>query len=108
MSESTKKEISRVYPVSDKSYWLITFEDGSQTREYIVDANAKQQIENDFTYHTPKPDMTPRFQEIREQAKKLAEIIAKSCPNSRNKSSALTQLQLAVMLANASIACEEK
>ena len=67
----------------------------------------KQKLDNTFTYHAPKGDQTERYQSIREQAKLLAENIAKNCPDSREKSLAFTNLQQAVMWANASIAINE-
>lgn len=67
----------------------------------------KQQIENTFTYHAPKGDQPVRYEDIRRQARALAEVIARHCPDSREKSLALTNLQQAVMWANASIAINE-
>lgn len=67
----------------------------------------KEQIDNTFTYHAPKGDQTTRYQSIRECAKELAHNIARNCPDSREKSLALTNLQQAVMWANASIAINE-
>ena len=65
------------------------------------------QIDNTFVYHAPKGDQVTRYQSIRECAKELAENISRNCPDSREKSLALTNLQQAVMWANASIAINE-
>ena len=46
-------------------------------------------------------------QEAAEAARELAEIIDDACPDSREKSLALTNLQQATMWANASIAINE-
>ena len=67
----------------------------------------QEQIENTFTYHAPKGDQTTRYQSIRDCAKELAHNIERNCPDSREKSLALTNLQQAVMWANASIAINE-
>jgi hypothetical protein len=67
-----------------------------------------QQIENTFTYHEPFGDQPLRYKEIRDQARKLATILQAACPESREKSLALTSLQQTVMWANASIAINEK
>ena len=67
----------------------------------------KEQIDNTFTYHAPKNDQTERYQRIREWAKELATVISRDCPESREKSLALTNLQQSVMWANASIAINE-
>lgn len=65
------------------------------------------QIKETFTYHAPKGDQPERYIILREKAKELALLMATSCPESRELSAALTNLQLAVMLANASIAVNE-
>ena len=64
-------------------------------------------IENNFTYHSPKEDQAARYGEIRSSAKIFAELIEKDCPDSREKSLAFTKLEEAVMWANASIARNE-
>lgn len=66
-----------------------------------------EQIQNAFTYHSPKADQPERYENIRSHARELAEVIASSTPNSREKSLAFTNLQQAVMWANASIAINE-
>lgn len=76
-----------------------------------VDAKTAEvinQIDNNFRYHAPKEDQIGRYQDIRDEAKRLALLIAMACPNSREKSLALTNLEQAVMWANASIARNEK
>jgi hypothetical protein len=66
------------------------------------------QIVNIFTYHTPFGDQPARYQELRLQARNLAERINSCCPESREKALALTNLQQAIMWANAAIAINEK
>lgn len=63
-----------------------------------------EQIENNFKYHAPKEGQLEKYNAIREKAKELAYLIDKECPNSREKSVALTNLETSVMWANASIA----
>ena len=67
-----------------------------------------EQIQNTFTYHKPFGDQTQRYEQIRADAKVLALTIQECCPESREKSLALTNLQQAVMWANAAIAINEK
>lgn len=62
------------------------------------------QIENNFKYHAPKEGQPEKYTAIREKAKELAYLIDETCPNSREKSVALTNLETAVMWANAAIA----
>lgn len=66
------------------------------------------QITNTFTHHPPFGDQTARYEVIREYARSLAFMIDEACPESREKSLALTSVQQAVMWANASIAINEK
>jgi len=64
-------------------------------------------IDNNFTYHAPKGTQAERYELIRADAKKLAERIAISSPISREQSIAFTNLEQAVMWANAAIARNE-
>lgn len=64
-------------------------------------------IENTFTYHSPKDDQPERYQKIRDKEKELAYILDECCPDSREKSLAFTNLQMCTMMANASIAINE-
>lgn len=66
-----------------------------------------EQIDNTFTYHRPFGNQPQRYEDIRNEAKALARVIQRACPESREKSLALTNLQQAVMWANASIAINE-
>jgi hypothetical protein len=65
-------------------------------------------ISNIFTYHPPFGTQQSRYILIREDAKVLAHAINNSCPESREKSLAITSLQQTVMWANASIAINER
>ena len=63
-----------------------------------------KRIDRDFTYHPPKGNQQARYVEIRDTAKSFALLISDNCPASRERSLALTNLEQAVMWANASIA----
>ena len=65
------------------------------------------QINNNFRYHPPKGDQQERYETIREEAKMLAHVINNLCIDSREKSLAMTNLEQAVMWANAAIARTE-
>jgi hypothetical protein len=67
----------------------------------------EQRIENNFKYHSPKDDQPQRYEEIREAAKNLANVINRNTPASREQSVAFTQLEDVVMWANAAIARNE-
>lgn len=64
-------------------------------------------IEHNFTYHPPKPGQPQKYTDIRDFAKGLALLIDSTCPDSREKSLALTKLEESVMWANAAIARNE-
>ena len=65
------------------------------------------QIENNFSYHAPKAGQPERYTKIRSEAKKLAILLSVECPPSRELSLAMTNLEQAVMWANAAIARHE-
>jgi hypothetical protein len=67
----------------------------------------KERIENNFTYHSPKEDQPERYEAIRQNAKSLAFLLVDLCPDSRERSLALTKLEECVFWANASIARNE-
>jgi len=64
-------------------------------------------LDKRFTYHAPKGDQPARYEALRGKAREFAEVISKTCPDSREKSLALTKLEESVMWANASIARNE-
>lgn len=68
----------------------------------------KDQIDEIFTYHKPFGDQPQKYEELRQKARQLAYLINDTCPESREKSLAITNLQQAIMWANASIAINEK
>ena len=75
---------------------------------YGVSASDEAEIERRFTYHAPKTDQVDRYAILRDNhAKKLAYSIHRLCPDSRERSLALTYLETAVMFANAAIARRE-
>lgn len=61
-------------------------------------------IENAFTYHQPKAEQPEKYEALRSKAKELAYLIDELCPDSREKSLAMTKLEEVSMWANASIA----
>lgn len=61
-------------------------------------------VNKNFTYHAPKEGQPAKYEALRSKAKELAELIIESCPDSRERSVALTELETSVFWANASIA----
>lgn len=68
------------------------------------DEEIRNQIEHNFRYHAPKAGQPAKYERIRDEAKRLAETLVELCPNSRERSLAMTRLEEVVMWANASIA----
>lgn len=64
----------------------------------------KARLDNDFTYHAPKGDQPGRYNAIRNITREVAVYIMDYCPDSRERSLAITKLEEAVFWANASIA----
>lgn len=77
-------------------------------QEYIPSEADEKKLENNFKYHVPIGSQTVRYENIRDAAKTLAKTLVALCPPSRELSVALTELETAVMWANASIARNEK
>lgn len=61
------------------------------------------QVERAFTYHKPKADQQPKYEQIRGMAKEFALALLELTPESREQSLALTDLERCVMMANAAI-----
>ena len=64
-------------------------------------------ITNRFTYHAPTEGQPAKYETIRAEAKRFAVYVNELCPESREKSLAITELENAVFWANASIARED-
>lgn len=75
---------------------------------YVVGQDVVDRIENNFTYHKPVGNQPERYEHIRAKAKELAETLVALCPQSRELSLALTELETSIFWANASIARNEK
>ena len=73
-----------------------------QTKEDLI-----KRINNDFVYHAPYGDQLERYAALREAGRLLAIKIVESTPISREQSLALTNLEQAIMFANAAIARNE-
>lgn len=56
-------------------------------------------IDKPYAYHKPSPEGHARITELREAFSEVAKVIEKACPNSRQKSVAITELETAAMWA---------
>jgi hypothetical protein len=64
-------------------------------------------LDNWFSYHSPKNDQSTRYETIRNQAKGLAELFLASSQPSADQTAALRKLRETVMAMNLAIACNE-
>jgi len=72
------------------------------TKEDII-----RRVNNDFVYHAPFGDQLARYAALREAGRLLAIQIVNDTPISREQSLALTNLEQAIMFANAAISRNE-
>lgn len=64
-------------------------------------------LEKIFGYHESTPEQTERYIALRSGAVAYAGTILAMCPDSPEKTLAIRDLQRALMMANAAIACNE-
>ena len=67
----------------------------------------RAEIDKRFDYHAPAGDKVKRHADVRMGVKTLAEFLDDALPDSREKSTAMTHLEDALMWANAAIARNE-
>lgn len=63
-----------------------------------------KRIEDAYNYHSADSAQEEKYRRIRDKAKEFAYLIDEECPDSREKSLAMTKLEEASMWANASVA----
>ena len=68
-----------------------------------MDEPANKDLENRFTYHSPKPGQPEKYVKLRDAGKELGYLIKELAPVSREQSLALTKLEEAIMWANAAM-----
>lgn len=68
------------------------------------DEERRQQIEQNFSYQEPTPEQAKLHKFLREEYKKMALLLLKYVPDSRERSIALTELEFSCMMTNAAIA----
>lgn len=86
-----------------ENYYIIP----SDPTHYPVSNSEHKAIENNFTYHPPKPHQPEKYVSLRDKAKELAYLIHELCPPSKERSLAITNLEQAIYWANGSIARNE-
>lgn len=74
---------------------------------YVPTVDEADKVENSFTYHAPKPNQIPRYEELRDAGHTLASLLLSHVPPSRERSLAMTKLEECIMWANKGIACNE-
>ncbi|GAB4287300.1 MAG: hypothetical protein Kow0098_03640 [Ignavibacteriaceae bacterium] len=62
------------------------------------------ELDKRFDYHAPAPGQPEKYITVRATLKETAQIIVSACPESRERSIAITKLEEAMYWANAAIA----
>lgn len=60
-----------------------------------------------YSYHPPHPENAAKFVAMRDEGRKMAELVMQHCPVSRERDIALTKIEEAIMWANAAIARQD-
>lgn len=69
-----------------------------------LSSTEKEELSTRFTYHPPTEEQRIKYETLRPIAKDFAASVMALCPDSRERSLALTHIEEAVMWANAAIA----
>ena len=67
----------------------------------------QEELDNIFSYHSPKGDQPERYVKIRDAGKALAQTILDCTPGCADQTAAIRKVREAVMTANAAIAINE-
>src|SRR5215468_2808864 len=86
------EEVSRSLPKGKKTT-------KKQDKVDTVDAPVDEEIERRFTYHQPKDNQPDRYNDLRENAKRMAYLIKHSTKISREQSLSYTHLEEVVFWA---------
>ena len=62
-------------------------------------------LDNWFSYHTPRPEQIQTYTDVRNKAKELAELFNSVVPDCADKTAAMRHLRETVMAMNLTIAC---
>jgi hypothetical protein len=76
-------------------------------RRFDISATTQRDLENRFSYHSPKDEQPVHYELLRFEALQLAKTIVERTPPSREQSIALTKLEEVCFFANAAIARNE-
>lgn len=77
---------------------------GESMSSKLIDILTGYDVDNIFTYHRPKDGQPEIYESLRNMAKAYAELVLLMCPDSRERSLALTKIEESNMWANAAIA----
>ena len=76
-------------------------------KKYPITAEQQKDLDKRFSYHAPKDDQPDRYVSMRAAGLTVGQAILENTPKSREQSLALTNLEQAIMWANAAIARNE-
>jgi len=95
-------------PLNDEERKIIDAECGKQVSVLKEERKMKEKLDNWFTYRYPREGDAKRYEEIRKEGRKFAQIIVDNTPSSADQTAAIRKIREAVMTANAAIACGGK
>ena len=73
---------------------------------YACEMSDEAKVREIFTYHSPTPYTTPKFEAIRAAGKYFAEVLLANVPRGADRTAAIRKLREAVMTANAGISLD--
>lgn len=91
----------RNYSYNSGKYYQLKKSEGEKMK--TIEQNKFKELVSRFTNHIPDKDTLVAMKDIRSKVRELAYLIEKSCPDSREKQTALTQLSFVMMSANSAI-----
>lgn len=66
--------------------------------------NLNKELKHVYTYHPPRGNQVDIYYNIRTLGREFAEVVARHCPDCREREKAFERIEEAVMWANAGIA----
>lgn len=79
---------------------------GEESEDDVPFKTTPEDVTHMFTYHPPKPEQIPKYEELRKAGEEFAQTILRLTPGCPDQTVAIRHVREAVMNANAAIALE--